>query len=222
MAFSQADLNAIAAAQAAHPNLPAGYLGGVAQIETGGSANPDTAASGTGPVGLFQVAPSTYQQPGYGLPPHAVSRDAAITALQDPVTSANFAGDYLSALQTAKGGSLDAATLAFSGGGYGQAQVQASMSQFPGAGSPAATGGGTTMGDTTAAQPYTQGGTAGTGGGQAKKPATGLFASIWELLQRSAVFMFGMFLVLIALVGLMWQSKTVKVNVNALTKAAAA
>lgn len=220
MAFSQADLDAIAAAQSAHPTLPAGYLGGIAQIETGGSANPDTAASGTGPVGLFQIAPSTYQNPGFGLPNNNVTRDQAVAALQNPTTSANFAADYLTALSNSKGG-INAATQAYSGGGYDQSAVLAAESQFPGGGgvgtpstAPVST---TSPGGT---NPVAQGTTAGAGG--SSSGSSSLLTPVWELLQRAGVWMTGLLLILVGLLALLFHSKSVDINLSDLKGAAVA
>lgn len=222
MAFSQADLNAIAAAQASHPTLPPGYLGGVAQLETGRSRNPDTATSGTGPVGLFQVAPSTYQNPGYGLPPHNVTRTEAIAALQDPNTSANFAADYLQARSNASG-SLNAGTLGYSGGGYDQAAVLAAESQFPGI-----SGGGQGVAQSTAPvaapspggpNPVAQGTTPG---GSKSSSGSSWTTPIWELLQRAGVWMTGLLLILVGLLALLFHSKSVDINLSDLKGAAAA
>lgn len=211
MAFSQADLDAIAAAQSAHPTLPPGYLGGVAQIETGGSRNPDSATSGTGPVGLFQIAPSTYQNPGFGLPNNNVTRDQAVAALQDPATSANFAADYLTALSNSKGG-INAATQAYSGGGYDQTAVLAAESQFPGGGgvgTPSTAPVGTTSPGGT--NPVAQGTTAGAGGSSSGSSWT---TPIWELLQRMGIFGLGAALLLIALIALLFSSKSMEINLN--------
>lgn len=227
MAFSQADLNAIAAAQAAHPALPPGYLTGVAQIETGGSANPDTAASGTGPVGLFQVAPSTYINPGFGLPNQNLTYAQAQAALQDPATNANFAASYLDALQSNKG-SIDAATQFYSGGGYGQSQVLAAESQFPGTVN-GSVGTGDEISPNTANDP--NGIFGGASSQQPEGPgaaminganavASGLITPVWELLTRGGVFILGMMLLFIALLAMLWQSKTVQVSVKSLAATA--
>lgn len=213
--YSQADLNAIAAAQAAHPTLPPGYLTGVAQLETGGSSNPDTAASGTGPVGLFQVAPSTYINPGYGLPNQNLTYAQAQAALQDPNTNAAFAASYLDALQ-AQTGSLASATQIYSGGGYNQAAVEAAESQFPGGSGIASSTAPVSGTSTTAA-----GGPTGSAASGAGSGALGLLTPVWELVTRAMVFGVGTMLLFIALIALLWQSKTVQVNVASLGQHAA-
>lgn len=127
MAFSQADLDAIAA-NAGASGLSSTQFLGQAQRETGGQTNPDTAASGTGPVGLFQVAPSTYIKPGYGLAGHPdLTYDEAQQALLDPNTNAQFAAQYDQALITSKG-SQAAAITAYSGGQYTLDQVNSAAS----------------------------------------------------------------------------------------------
>jgi hypothetical protein len=111
--FSQADLDAIAAAQAAHPNLAANNINllNIAQEETGGQSDPDTAVSSTGAQGLFQILPSTASSPGFGVSPVDPS------TLNNPNVSANFAGDYLSGL-IQSGDTGAQAVKQYSGGNY--------------------------------------------------------------------------------------------------------
>jgi hypothetical protein len=128
--YSQADLNAIANAQGIlnaniGNSIPSTFALGIAQKETGSSANADTATSGTGPIGLFQIAPSTYIDPGYGLPKQSLTYAQAATALQDPDTNATFAAQYITALYQKDSGNLNQAVLDYSGGGYNSADVAA-------------------------------------------------------------------------------------------------
>src|SRR5581483_8270173 len=83
---------------------------------------------------------------------------------------------------------------------------QSASTQFPGGGVIPDNGSVTT--GNTAANPAASGSSSGGG-------LTGwLITPIWELMTRAGVFILGMFLLLISLLALLWQSKTVQVNVG--------
>ncbi len=199
MAFSQDDLNAIAAAQSSHPNLGIPLLG-VATLETGGQSNPDTAISSTGATGLFQILPSTAQNPGYGVTGITPSQ------LDDPVSSANFAANYLQGLEAA-GDTPQQAITAYSHGGYSLAQVDAAAGQIPvGRGGAQAN----------AYQQGLQGNPNQQVGGGLVGGLTGLGAFIGEIVERGAVVLVGVALLIVGLIFLLKDSSTTTVPISAL------
>ena len=200
MAFSQTDLNAIAAAQAEHPSLPSGLLSAVATQETGGSANPDTAVSNTGATGLFQILPSTAANPGFGVAPLSGS-------LNDPTANANFAASYLQGL-IGSTGSVAAAINSYSGGSYTLQQLEARNPSLAGA----VGNQGVPSGQNGTAQ-QTAGNSGGSGSG-----VSSFLTPVWELMTRGAVVFFGIALVLVALIAMLLHSKTVTTPVSALTE----
>jgi hypothetical protein len=95
-------------------HIPLWVLEGVYAIETSSGSN--IATSSAGAQGAFQFIPSTARQYNYPL-----------TNNVDNVTfgqQADAAAHYLSDLFHGHGGNWDAALHAYSGGGYGESQVQ--------------------------------------------------------------------------------------------------
>lgn len=188
MALSATDYQALQNASQ-QTGVPLSLLSAVAQQETGGTNNPDIAVSSTGAVGLMQILPSTAASPGYGITPLASS------LLTDPNTNATFAAQYLQALYN-KTGSWAGAISAYSGGSYTLATLQANN---PGllSGSDSTTTTSTTGGNVSGSAP-------------SSTFFGSFFGSVWEIVSRSIIIMFGITLILVALIALLEQSKTVR------------
>jgi hypothetical protein len=204
VAFSQADLNAISAAQAAHPNLGVSLLG-VATQETGGSSDPDTAVSSTGAQGLFQVLPSTAVDPGFGVAP--------LVDANDPTASADFAANYIAGLE-ASGDTPAQAVTAYSGGGYTLAQVNA----VSGSTTPATQD---QLDDLMNTSGVADGGSGiaesqAIGGGinSAEAAAGGALTWIEELFDRAGIVIVGLLLLTVGLIFLFIDSRTIKTTVG--------
>jgi hypothetical protein len=91
----------IAATEQAN-NIPSGLLSQLLQTESGFNPNAFNPASGA--TGIAQILPSTAASPGYGIAP--------VANLNDPVSSINFAGQYLAA-QYKRTGSWTGAVAAY-------------------------------------------------------------------------------------------------------------
>lgn len=214
MALTQDELVAIQSASQSS-GVPVGILQAVATRESGGNASAVNASSGA--TGLFQILPSTARDPGYGVTPLDAS------GLTDPTQSANFAASYLAA-QYQRTGSWDAAISQYSGGGYSLADLQSAYPQYLGSGavSGTTTGTGTGIGSSGALVDPTTGSDAGmssvTGGGGGG--SGGALSGVWEIVTRGGLFLLGTVLVMLALIAMLWQSKTVKTTVRHLSTAA--
>ncbi len=103
------------AAAAKKYGIPAGILEGVWGMET--NFGQDVKTSSAGAVGEFQFLPSTAGSYGYPL-----TNTPTVAQFQQ---QADAAAHYLSDLYKQHGNNWDAALKAYSGGGYGLAQVQA-------------------------------------------------------------------------------------------------
>lgn len=101
-------------------NVPTWVLVGVYGKETSFGSNVTTSSAGA--VGPFQFIPSTAAQYGY-----PQTNDPSIPQFEQ---QANSAAKYLSQLY-ASSHSWDTALRSYSGGGYGQADVQAAANQVP-------------------------------------------------------------------------------------------
>ena len=223
--FSQADYSAIAAATAKY-NLPSWVLPGVAYKETRGETNPDTAVSSTGAIGLMQILPSTAAIPGYGV--NSVAR----ASLTDPNVSADFAGAYLQGLYN-NTGSWDTAIARYSGNSYTAADVKAGAAVMPSGSSSAIASGTTPAGqDLTTNSTAGASGTSGTSGTSGQTGATtaaaakspswllGVMGSVGAFVNEALIVSLGIGLVMIALIFLMMNSKTVQVSAAHLATAA--
>lgn len=104
----------VADAAKAHGVDPAVLLG-VWGMETGFGSNVKTSSAGA--IGDFQFLPSTAHGRGYPLTNTPTSAQFA--------QQANAAAAYIAELTKAHGGDVNAALQAYSGGGYGLAEVQA-------------------------------------------------------------------------------------------------
>ena len=221
--FSQADYSAIAAATAKY-NLPSWVLPGVAYKETRGETNPDTAVSSTGAIGLMQILPSTAAIPGYG-----VKSITDTSTLNDPNVSADFAGAYLQGLYK-QTGSWDTAIARYSGNSYTAADVQSGAAIMPSGSSSAIASGTTPAGqDLTTNSTAGASGTSGTSGqtgattaAAAKSPSwlLGVMGSVGAFVNEALIVSLGIGLVMIALIFLMMNSKTVQVSAAHLATAA--
>jgi hypothetical protein len=202
--LSQADLDAIAAAQAKYPQLAANGISllDVANQESASQSDPDTAVSSTGAVGLFQILPSTAEDPGYGVSSVDPSQ------LTDPTDNANFAASYLAGLLQ-NGNSGASAINAYSGGTYSLADIQSqdvSNTYIPGKdfnpnpGNP--------VGVYTQQSQYT--------GGNVTSFATGALAWVVEIAERGGIILIGGIILAIGLVFLFLDAKTIKKHYNSL------
>jgi hypothetical protein len=129
--ITPAQQQAALSAAAGKYGIPEGILNGVYGMETGYGANITTSSGGA--VGPFQFLPSTASRYGYPL-----TNTPSLAQFQQ---QADAAAHYLSDLFHQRGGSnrggsnfisaWDAALHAYSGGGYGYAQVNAKSGHGP-------------------------------------------------------------------------------------------
>lgn len=208
MALTYADTQAIAAAQASHPNLPPGLLSAIAMQESSGDAGIVNTTSGA--AGLFQVLKSTAAQPGYGVAPLDPARRT------DPAAEANFAADYLTA-QQGRTGSWAGAVAAYSGGGYSLGTLQAGYpAYFDGSPGVAAGAGGADL-STDASTGISQGAaSAGAAGSALGSAASSLLNPVWEYVSRALLIFMGLCFCLLAAAAMLWQSKTVQTTAGRL------
>jgi membrane-bound lytic murein transglycosylase B len=192
--------------------VPAELLLAVMNRETGGNtASPDTATSSTGARGLFQILPSTAAAPGFGVAP----LDPA--ALTDPNSNAMFAAQYLAGLYHAGGNSWDVAVQRYSGNSYNLAQLETAdpalggaLSGFGGSGIDAATlEGMQTPAEAAATNANNPLGSIMNSGGAATG-SSGRFSWLWSYFEEAAIVGIGVVLVVLALIWLMSESKTVQ------------
>jgi soluble lytic murein transglycosylase-like protein len=107
---------------AAKYGIPASTLFGIWGMETNFGQNVKTSSSGA--VGDFQFLPSTASSYSYPL-----TNTPTMAEFQQ---QADAAAHYISDLLKQHSGNMDAALKAYSGGGYGAAQVQAKAGAGPG------------------------------------------------------------------------------------------
>jgi len=208
MALSQNDIVAIQEQEAAHPELPPGLLMAIASQETGGEANPDTAVSPTGAVGLFQILPSTARQPGYGVSPFQGS-------LTDPGANAAFAANYLSARVRAAG-SVAGGVSGYSGNSYSLASLEARYPQYFGNALNIPGKGGSQLPEN-----YPPDQTTPPGAYAPDLPSlSGIGGFIWEVVERAGIVGIGLGITLLALFFLFWQASGVSVPARILKAAA--
>ena len=205
MALSQDDLNAIANAQAQYPLLGQEGISllGIANLESSGTSNPDTAVSSSGATGLFQILPSTASNPGYGV------NSLQTGQLDNPTASANFAAQYINNL-IATGLTPAQAIQQYSGGNYTLSQVQQAAGNTGLSNNMVGIiGGGVnqTYQGSTGNTPIIQ---------QAQQAATGTYAWIVELVERGGIVIVGVAILIVGLVFMLEQSKTTSVPFHAL------
>lgn len=210
MPLTAADQAAIAKASQ-QTGVPTGLLSAIALQESAGDPNARNASSGA--TGLFQILPSTAASPGYGVAPF-------VGNLTDPDSSALFAAQYLSA-QDKRLGSWDAAVSQYSGGAYSLSTLASKYPDQIGGSATVndgldggITGGGIGTGGAPATGP---GGSAGLGGTAISK----LLDPLWEVVSRGLLIVVGLAILMVALIAMLFQSKTVQVSAQHLATAAA-
>ena len=200
--LTTAQLKAYATQQAAAYGVPANVF--LAQIQQESGFNPNSPASSTGAIGIAQILPSTAANPGYGVAPLADPTN--------PEASITFAAQYDAALAAANGGNYNTALSKYSGGAYTADSLTGgaySANAGTSAASTAAAGGSALTPVTTPTSGTgSTTGTASTGTGASSM--TGLAGMIWEILTRGLVFFAGLAIVLVALIALLFRSKTVQ------------
>ena len=178
--------------------VPVAILRAQALQESSGNVN---ARNPSGAGGLYQILPSTARDPGYGITPLS---DADRF---DPDKSAMFAAQYDKALYNANGQNWNAALSQYSGGGY---TLSSLASKYP-----------DVIGDVASiGAPSNVNGTATTTPSTAGAKQAGWGKTISEFFTRASLVFFGIGLVLIALIFMLINSKTVKTSVKSIASLA--
>ncbi len=175
----------------------------IAQYESGNRNVPNSSGPGGAPAstagGYYQIINGTWQQ---SAPKAGVDLNLYPTAMSAPQdVQTQVAGAIYNAQGFQPWSSNARLMSAVAGTGIGGVGGGTSLSDIGGLGTP---GGGTASPNTVVSN--------GLGMGSGTNTAPQGMASIWEMLQRGALVFMGFGIVMVAIVALLWQSKTVKVS----------